>query len=51
MKIHYKGRAWSEEIDPTFNETIKKYLEGLRLIQIPSEEILLLNAPVLHQEI
>jgi len=36
MKIHYKGRAWSEEIDPTFNEIIKQYLEGLRLIEIPA---------------
>lgn len=38
MKIHYKGRAWSEEIDPTFNEIIKKYLEGLRLIEIPANK-------------
>lgn len=38
MKMHYKGHAWSEEIDPTFNEIIKKYLEVLRLIQIPANK-------------
>lgn len=38
MKIHYKGRAWPEEVDPTFNDIIRKYLEGLRLIQIPANK-------------
>jgi len=36
--MHYRGRAWSEEIDPTFNEIIKKYMEDLRLIQLPANK-------------
>jgi len=46
MAIHYKKRKWYEEVDPTFNEIIKKYLEGLRLIHIPANEgHLILNLP------
>ncbi len=38
MAIHYKKRPWNEVIDPTFNKIIKKYMETLRLVNIPANE-------------
>jgi hypothetical protein len=38
MAIHYKKRKWYEEVDPAFNETIKKYLACFRLLHIPADE-------------
>ena len=38
MSIHYKKEAWHEVIDPAFDTVIKKYLETLRLINLPSSE-------------
>ena len=38
MATHYRTRPWQTEIDPSFNEIIKKYLETLRLVNIPSYE-------------
>jgi hypothetical protein len=38
MAIHYKKRKWYEEVDPAFNETIKKYLACFRLVHIPANE-------------
>lgn len=38
MKIHYKGRSWKEVIDPTFNIIIRKFLETMELVNIPSNQ-------------
>jgi len=38
MKIHYKGRPWQKVIDPTFDLIIKKFLEAMALVNIPSNK-------------
>lgn len=36
--MHYKKREWYEEIDPAFNKIITRFLEGLKLVEIPSDQ-------------
>jgi len=36
--MHYKKREWNEEIDPVFYKIIRTFLDGLKLVEIPSNE-------------